>query len=121
MITQQAFRYGVSGLIATCVHVSVAALVFNFLVPSQPIANTIAFVAAMPVSYFMNALWSFGSTVHGRNFARFVVVSLVGLGLSGVIAAVAEAAGLNYWTGIACVIAIVPFVSFALHRAWTFG
>jgi putative flippase GtrA len=121
VITQQAFRYGVSGVIATCVHVAVAALAFNFLVPSQPIANTIAFVAAMPVSYFMNALWSFGGAVHGRNFARFVVVSLVGLGLSGVIAAVAEAAGLNYWTGIACVIAIVPVVSFALHRSWTFG
>ncbi|WP_228770834.1 GtrA family protein [Cupriavidus sp. U2] len=113
-------RFGVSGVIATGIHVAVATPLIYLLHASQVSANGVAFVVANIASYLLNTLWSFGATPSRDSYVRFLIVSLLGLGLTLAISAGAQALGLGYWAGLAVILSVVPAVTFVLHRAWTY-
>ena len=114
------FRFGVSGVIATGIHVAVATPLIYLLHASQVGANGVAFVVANIASYLLNTLWSFGATPTRDSYFRFLIVSLLGLGLTLGISAGAQALGLGYWAGLATILSVVPVVTFVLHRTWTY-
>lgn len=113
-------RFGVSGVIATGIHVAVATLLIYLLHASQVVANGVAFVIANIGSYLLNTLWSFGATPGRDSYLRFLAVSLLGLMLTLAISAGAEALGASYWAGLAAILCVVPIVTFVLHRSWTY-
>lgn len=113
-------RFGVSGVIATGIHVAVATPLIYLLHASQVSANGLAFVVANIASYLLNTLWSFGATPTRGSYLRFLIVSLLGLGLTLGISAGAQATGFGYWAGLAMILSVVPAVTFVLHRAWTY-
>ncbi|VVE50678.1 bactoprenol-linked glucose translocase (gtrA) [Pandoraea anhela] len=113
-------RFGVSGGVATAVHVIVAiTLIAVFGVGSVP-ANAVAFCVATPCSYLLNTLWSFSARVHRTSLARFLPVSVFGLVLTTFVARTVEHLGGNHWLGIAAVVLTVPPTTFLLHRYWTY-
>lgn len=113
-------RFGISGVIATGVHVAVATPLIYLLHASQASANGVAFVVANVASYLLNTLWSFAAKPGRDNYLRFLAVSLVGLSLTLAISAGAQALGAGYWAGLAAILSVVPGVTFALHRHWTY-
>ncbi|MDQ0141769.1 GtrA family protein [Cupriavidus necator] len=113
-------RFGISGLLATGIHVAVATPLIFLLHASQVSANGIAFVIANIGSYLLNTLWSFGATPGRDSYLRFLAVSLLGLGLTLAISAGAQALAAGYWTGLVAILAVVPPITFALHRSWTY-
>jgi putative flippase GtrA len=113
-------RFGVSGLLATGLHVGVATALIMYLNQSQAFANAVAFVCATCGSCLLHTLWSFSSTLHPRNVARFLVVSMGGLMLSAVVAHLSQEGGASPWVGVALVQAIVPPYTFIAHRFWTY-
>jgi len=114
------FRFGVSGVIATGIHVAVATPVIYLLHASQVAANGVAFVVANIASYLLNTLWSFGATPSRDSYLRFLIVSLLGLALTLGISAGAQALGAGYWAGLSAILSVVPAVTFVLHRTWTY-
>jgi len=114
------FRFGVSGVIATGIHVAVATPLIYLLHASQVGANGVAFIVANIASYLLNTLWSFGAIPTRDSYVRFLIVSLLGLGLTLGISAAAQALGLGYWSGLAAILSVVPAVTFVLHRTWTY-
>ena len=114
------FRFGVSGVIATGIHVAVATPLIYLLHASQVGANGVAFIVANIASYLLNTLWSFGAIPTRDSYVRFLIVSLLGLGLTLGISAGAQALGLGYWAGLAAILSVVPAVTFVLHRTWTY-
>ena len=119
-ITVRAFRFAVSGLLATTVHVAVAAVMLKGLLLEPAFANGIAFAVATVVSFFVNTTWSFASRVGVVPLVRFSAVSLVGCALAMAVAAGADLAGFGPWAGIGFVVLLVPPVTFVLHNAWTY-
>ncbi|ANA34077.1 GtrA family protein [Ralstonia mannitolilytica] len=113
-------RFGVSGVVATGVHVAIATTLINGFSASQVTANGVAFVCANVCSYLLNALWSFSAKPGGANFLRFYAVSLLGLGLTLAISWLAQTLGASYWVGLAAILSVVPPLTFVLHRFWTF-
>lgn len=113
-------RFGISGVLATGIHVAVATPLIYWLHASQPRANGVAFVVANIGSYLLNTLWSFGAAPGRDSYLRFLAVSLLGLGLTLAISAGAQALGAGYWAGLAAILAVVPAVTFVLHRSWTY-
>jgi len=113
-------RFGVTGLIATGIHVLVAVTLIARLHTLPYIANPIAFVTATAFSYAMNTMWSFASRMDRRTLRRYVCVAVFGCLATTAIAAAAEIAGLDYRLGIALVIALVTPTTFVLHNAWTY-
>jgi len=113
-------RFGISGVAATGVHVVLATSLIAWLSASPVVANGIAFVCAAVFSYLLNTLWSFSAPLRGDNLARFLCVSVLGLGVTLAISWSAQAMGASYWTGLACILTAVPPLTFILHRTWTY-
>jgi putative flippase GtrA len=113
-------RFGVSGVIATGVHVAIATPLALGLGVSPVLANGVAFVCATVFSYLLNALWSFSAKPDRHNFLRFVCVAVFGLLLTLAISWIAQQLGGNYWVGLAAILMVVPPSTFVLHRTWTF-
>nr|WP_311530913.1 GtrA family protein [uncultured Ralstonia sp.] len=120
MMVIRVFRFGVSGVVATGVHVAIATTLINGFSASQVTANGVAFVCANVCSYLLNALWSFSAKPGHANFLRFYAVSLLCLALTLAISWLAQTLGLSYWVGLAAILSVVPPLTFVLHRFWTF-
>ena len=113
-------RFGISGLLATGLHVGIALSLIDWCDTSQSLANSAACACATVWSYLANTLWSFSSSPDFRNAYRFTVVSFAGLLLTGLISGATQAAGAVPLVGIAAVVSIVPGLTFVAHRFWTY-
>lgn len=113
-------RFGVTGVIATGIHVVVAATLIVGLRVLPYMANPVAFLVATAFSYAINTMWSFASRMDRHTVRRYVCVAAFGLLATTAIAAAAEAAELDYRIGIALVIALVTPSTFVLHSVWTY-
>ncbi len=117
---RQVTRFLVAGASSTGVHVVVATTLISTMESSQVTANCVAFLCATACSYLINTLWSFSSRLHQRTLGRFATISLLGLGLTTGISWTAQSLGASYWTGLACVVLMVPALTYVAHRSWTY-
>jgi putative flippase GtrA len=120
ILTKQALRFALSGMLATSLHVFIATAFIQIVSPAPSLANGVAFLVATVFSYLINTIWSFSRPLHGRNLFRFCLVSFIGLFLAMFISGAAQHFGLHYWYGIFFVVCIVPPVTFFLHSFWTY-
>ena len=117
---RKAFRFALTGLFITLLHVAVAMLMVEVFNTSPSAANGVAFVVSAVTSYIINTLWSFSARLHGYTLVRFLCVSLIGFAVSMLIARLAQQGGYDYRIGIAGVVIIVPVLTFLLHSKWTY-
>jgi putative flippase GtrA len=120
VLTKQAIRFAVSGLLVTGLHVLIATVFILYVSHTPTLANGLAFVVATVFSYWINTTWSFSSTLYGRNLIRFCIVSFIGLLLAMIISGATQYFGLDYLYGIAVVACIISLVTFLLHNFWTY-
>lgn len=120
VLTKQALRFALSGLLVTGLHVFIATAFIQTVLPVPSLANGVAFAVATLLSYLINTMWSFSSKLHGKNLLRFCMVSFIGLFLAMSISGAAQYYGLHYWYGIFYVVCTVPPVTFLLHNFWTY-
>jgi putative flippase GtrA len=115
-------RFGVSGGLATAVHVSVFVAVVEWLGVRAVVAAGVAFTVALLVSYGMNYHWTFSASgPHRVMLPRFVMVAVLGLLLNlGITYAMVDMAG--YWYGYALmlIVLIVPLMTFIFSQRWVF-
>ncbi len=82
----QFIRFAGVGLLNTAIDFGLLSLLLYWDVPLL-VANTLAFLAAVINSYFMNKYWTFG--VHGAStwpqFLKFLIIASVGLIISDLI------------------------------------
>jgi putative flippase GtrA len=108
------------GVLATTVHVVVAAMLITKAGRPAALANAAAFCMATGVSYGLNSWLTFARPFSRRTLLRFGTVALAGLGLSTLISGTAQWFGMHYLIGIAAVVLSVPPLTFLAHRDWTY-
>jgi putative flippase GtrA len=115
--------FALVGASATAVHVLVALATRQGLGLGPMAANFAGYGCAVAVSYLGNARLTFRrSAWRGPQFARFVVVSLIGLAANQAITwSLVNRLGWPFWAGLAVVVALVPALSFAAAKLWAFG
>lgn len=121
-LSHQVPLFAIVGAAATVTHV-VAALAARELAHLSPMAtNFVGYLCAVGVSYLGNARFTFRRAVlHGPQFLRFVVVSLLGLALTqGLTWLLVERLDWPFWAGLGVVAVAVPALSFVLQRLWAF-
>ena len=122
----QLSRYAVIGGVITVLAQAIYyfGVVWGGLHPNLSVA--IAYVFGVTVGYFAHGWISFAG--HGRRddhkrlSARYIAVNLIGFALNRffVWLLVQEMGGETWWP-IVTNVAVTPFVTFLLHRSWTFG
>ena len=120
-LTRQVSRFGLIGIVCTFVHTAVAFIAIGQLGWSQAVGNGCAFVAASSFGYLANTTWTFQADVSSGTLARYLIVCLIGLGLSVLVGWSAEQRQLHYVVGITAVVLIMPVANFLLHRHWTYA
>lgn len=119
-------RFGLVGLLATATHIGIVVLFVEGPGASVYVANVLAWMVALIVSYCGHFGWTFhhatrSEAAHARRFPQFILVSLSGLGLnlSG-IALVHGMLGFGYLLATLFGIALAVATTFLLNRVWTF-
>lgn len=120
---RQLLTFGAVGLAATATHASVALVAHTVVDMPALAANLLGYMAAVLVSYVGNARLTFGKRVALRaQFVRFLVVSVLALGLNQMI--VYYCTGLLGWpfaVSLALVVTVVPLFSFFMAKLWAFA
>lgn len=117
---QRAIRFAFSGFLVTLLHVLIATVFIEMILPVASLANGAAFALATIFSYLINTTWSFSRPLHGKTLFRFCVVSFFGLFLAMSVSGATEFYGMHYLYGIGFVVSTVPPVTFLLHNFWTY-
>lgn len=120
VLLRRAIRYALTGIFVTGVHALIAIAFIQYLMPTPPLANGVAFVGATIVSYIVNTTWSFSARMHGRTLLKFVSVSVVGFFLAMIVAWIVQSLGFSYLLGICAVALTIPPMTFVLHNFWTY-
>jgi putative flippase GtrA len=120
-LARQLIRFIAVGLVAAAVYVAVMAVMVEGLRAGVLVAAFFAFVIATVVSFFGNALWSFGKQPTPGKALWFFAINTTGLGLNMLIAWALERAGAHWLLISLTVLVVVPLFNFAGHRIYTFS
>lgn len=125
MLLAQMARYVLTGLVVTALQALVYWLLATPVGLHPQIANAIAYLFAVALGFVLHSAFTFRD--HGsrdnpfRRGGRFVLVSLVSLGLNALwVQSFVVWAKLPTWTPIPFMLFATPFVVFALNRKWVF-
>jgi putative flippase GtrA len=114
-------RFSVSGVLVTLVHIASATAWLHWVNTSSGLANGFAFAVATVFSYCIHTLWSFSAEMAPRVFAKFMLVALVGLGLSAGVGHLVQWLEFPYQYSIAAVVLVMPPYNFLAHHFWTYA
>ena len=112
--------FAVFGVAASATHFVVALAAARFLGLEPLAANTVAFVAALAVSYLGNAIVTFRvEPWNAAQFTRFAVLALAGFALNqAIVYGLTVRGGWPFWASLLVVIAVVPPATFVLAKLW---
>jgi putative flippase GtrA len=122
--TGEILRFGVTGLIATAVHLAAFAVQVDGVgMPPAP-ANALAVLIAGTVTYLGQRFWVFpghAGPAGPAQIARFAVALGLAAGLHAAVLQLAVTGlGAGPYAGAVLGLVIVPPASFLLNRAWVF-
>jgi len=116
----KAFKFIVTGGMATVIHMAVAALSIEGGIRSYGIGNALGFFVATSFALLLNTFWSFSDRLSLKLITKYWTVSLVGLSLSYLLGSLAQYLHLGYMVGIVATVLIVPFITYRGHSRWTY-
>lgn len=112
--------FAIFGIAASATHVAVALSAARWLGLSPLAANTVAFLAALGVSYFGNAVVTFRVEPWRISaFLKFCVLAVAGFILNqAIVYALTVRLGWPFWASLLVVVAVVPPATFVLSKVW---
>ena len=125
---QEVVMFGLVGLAASVVHFLAAVVLIEWASVSISLSNVLAFLCALPVSYFGHAFLTFASERYGRetdvtkqSAGRFVTLSVTGFCINQA-SVVYFAAYLGYPHRIVLVVTIIGVAGFLFlaSKFWAF-
>lgn len=128
MITRQRFgeifRYLATGALGASLNVAVAVFLTEYVGLNYLISLTICSAMVIVVGFFLNRSWTFrktGTTVPAQ-FLRYALVTGINVPIGLIACALlVRQAKIPYVYAIAIVAVLFAPITYAIHRAWTFG
>jgi putative flippase GtrA len=117
----QLIRFSLVGNLNTILHTATIGLVVNVFALSQLISNAVAYVVASSFSFVINSVCSLEVKPHLYRYSRFELVALLRLAASAILGRMGDILRWLYAITIFLTALIVPFISFLVHRRYTFS
>ena len=114
----QIIKYGLLGVIATLIHILSAWAIIYFFVSTVFISNTIAFFIAFSFSYVAQTLYVFNSEFHILKLGKFFAVQFGTFLFSYILSDMLSIE--NGYLHTLIIVAIMPLITFTIHKFWTF-
>ena len=114
-------RFGLVGVTNTLVHAGIVVTLMELLAPPAYVANGVAFMFAIVMSYILNSRFTFKTPASFLGYRRFLLVSLVSLALTLAITSLVEFLGWHYAFGLLMVIFVVPVLNYIVMKLWAFS
>lgn len=127
-LAAQIVRYALVGLGVTLVQAAIYWLLATQGAVHSQIANLLGYIIAVMLGYVLHGRFSFaapdrpnGAVTHAVRGARFVIASLVSLGLNALWVWLAVSwMGWPTWAPIPAMVLVTPAIVFVLNRKWVF-
>jgi putative flippase GtrA len=113
-------RFASIGVVATAIYLVVSTALISWSDLPPEISSVVAYLCGMAVSFFGQGLYTFRVSASGARFARFCVLSIMGLALSFAAVRLAALAGASPLWGAAATSILVPILSYVVMKAWVF-
>ena len=117
------FKFCLVGFSWTIIDFSLTGLLKEKLHINKYVANSCGFVTAASSNYFLNRIWTFGSSnerVH-QEYLSFFLISLIGLGLNNLMLWVFHNKFVwNFYLSKFCAILVVTIWNFIMNYFFTF-
>lgn len=120
-LLRQATRFACVGVVNTGLHLAVAVAAVEWAAWPPVLANGCAFCVASAFSFWANSRYTFAATPTLRRYLRFALVSVLGLWASLAASALAQALQWHYLYGVALSFGLLPMLSFAASKWWTWS
>lgn len=121
MILNELLRFSAVGLLATAAHTCTAFYLIYFLNHDALTANTLGFLSALGISFFINAKWTFRRTIQWRQFFRFASIASLTYLLIVLISKLSEDSDFHPAYSVLLIALIIPLINFLMHKFWTFN
>lgn len=117
-----AIRFGLVGILATTIHITVVWTLLSTTLLQVLVANTIAFASAFGVSFAGNYLWTFGSPCSPRRaMLRFLTISASAFLLNTfLLGTILEFGWFDPTSAAISSAAVIPVITFLASRFWGF-
>ncbi len=111
-------RYGLTGGIATAIHIGVAYLYIYFIDTSLFVSNILGFCIAFVFSYLVQSLFVFKHAINLTKAFKYFVVQFSSLLTSIFISHYIPLE--NSYIKTLIVVLILPLITYVVHKFWTF-
>lgn len=115
-------RFGLVGIAATAVHLSIVLVLLTYTVVPPLIANTCAFLFAFIISFFGHYIWTFSNPGNPKQvIKRFFLISLSGFLInSALLATLLQLDIISTRLSSVISVVIIPIFTFAASKLWGF-
>jgi putative flippase GtrA len=115
-------KFGISGAISAIFDIGILAILVELFFLPVMLANVISFSVAVINSYILNKYWTFrdGGKNHVKQFAKFFVVSAIGLFLNMLLMWILLHFDVWYIFAKVFIILVVSVWNFSINNIWTF-
>ena len=111
-------RYGLTGGVATAIHIGIAYLYIYFIEASLFISNVLGFSIAFIFSYFIQSLFVFKHAINIKKAFKYFIVQF-----SSLLASISISHYIpldNSYVKTLMVVLILPLITYVVHKFWTF-
>lgn len=121
-LRKQILCFGMVGIIAATIHLSMVILLVQFFTLTPLLANVFGFLSAFQMSYWGNRLWTFQQTeaLHRVALPKLLIVQSVLFVANEALFSVFLMLNLPYPIALLCVLTILPVFAFASIKLWVF-
>ncbi len=122
-MTRQLIRFVIIGAAASLVHLAVVWYLVDQWAIKELVANVIAYIIAVQVSFWGHHSWSFSGHGGGKrkSMAKFISVSLSGLALNQLsFYLLLKFTPLDYRVALVLVLGFVAVFTFVFSKLWAF-
>lgn len=121
-LATQIFRFGMVGLIAASVHISIVVTLVQHAQLLPLVANIFAFCISFQMSYWGHRLWTFNDTevLHRAALPKLLFIQLLNFAANESLFYVFLSLDIPYPIALIFVLTILPIFTFISSKLWVF-